>query len=268
MRFISKPCLFLAATILPGVFAHYNFESLIVNGKETSPYEYVRRTKNSNSPILDVKSTDIICNKGGIDDDVMAATKTYKVAPGDQLGFKINEYLGHPGPLAVYLSKAPGTAQAYKGNGDWFKIYQATTSNLTADPIEWASFVGGGVRSFTFTLPQDLPSGQYLVRAEHIALHGASVYGQAQFYMGCAQIEVAGSGKGTPGPLVKLPGAYTGYEAGILVNMYWPPLRNYTAPGPKTWPNGCEDHSVNVIGKTSDGDCTPLEASAKGDSPK
>jgi hypothetical protein len=251
--------------MLPNVLAHYNFESLIVNGKETSAYEYVRRTKNGNGPILDVKSSDIICNKGGIDDDILAVTKTHKVAPGDQVGFKMNEYLGHPGPLAVYLSKAPGSAQSYKGNGDWFKVYQATTSNLTADPIHWASFVDGGVRNFTFTLPKDLPAGQYLMRGEHIALHSAGTYGEAQFYMGCAQLEVTGSGNGNPGPLVKFPGAYTGYEPGVLISLWWPPVRNYTAPGPKTWPNACEDHKVNVNGKSSDGDCTPLEESAKGD---
>jgi hypothetical protein len=33
------------------------------------------------------------------------------------------------------MSKAPDTAQSYKGGGDWFKVYSLTTSNLTADPI-------------------------------------------------------------------------------------------------------------------------------------
>ncbi|KFA66208.1 hypothetical protein S40285_05094 [Stachybotrys chlorohalonatus IBT 40285] len=255
----------VAAAIVPSVLAHYNFEALIHQGRETAPYAYVRRVKNVNSPILDVRSSDIICNQGGIDDDVLAATGTYRVAAGDEVGFKINEYLGHPGPLAVYLSRAPnGNVQTYKGDGDWFKIYQATTSNLTADPIHWASFVGGGVRSFTFTLPRQLPSGQYLMRAEHLALHGAGTFGQAQFYMGCAQIEVTNGGTGTPGPLVRFPGAYTGYEPGILINMYWPPVRNYTAPGPVTWPNRCEDHVINVNGQPSTGDCTPHVPGAGG----
>ena len=62
--------------------AHYNFESLVVNGKETAAYQYVRRAKNANSPVTDVKSSDIICNNGGTDADVMAATETYKIAAG------------------------------------------------------------------------------------------------------------------------------------------------------------------------------------------
>ena len=37
--------------------------------------------------------------------------------------------------------------------------------------------------SFTFPLPKSLPSGQYLVRVEQIALHVASTYGGAQWYI-------------------------------------------------------------------------------------
>ena len=45
---------------------------------------------------------------------------------------------------------------------------------------------------------------------EQIALHSASNYGGAQFYIGCAQVNVANGGSGTPGPLVSIPGVYTG----------------------------------------------------------
>ncbi|KAG8169365.1 hypothetical protein KVR01_000110 [Diaporthe batatas] len=209
-----------AVALLAGAAsAHYNFESLIVNGAVTEAYKYVRRTKNSNGPITDVNSPDFICNNGGIDADTMAATETFTVAAGDQVGFKINEYIGHPGPLAVYLSKAPQTAKGYKGDGNWFKVYESSLSNKTADPMVWASSAGGGVRNFTFTLPKDLPAGEYLMRGEHLALHNAGTVGQAQFYMGCAQLKVTGSGAGTPGPTVKFPGAYNPQDPGILVNM-------------------------------------------------
>ncbi|TDZ40519.1 putative endo-beta-1,4-glucanase D [Colletotrichum trifolii] len=259
MHFFTAVALFAGAA-----FAHYNFESLIVKGEVTEAYKYVRKTKNGNGPIQSVNSTDIICNNGGIDDDIMDATETFTVAAGDEVGFKMNEYIGHPGPLSVYLSKAPAAAKGYKGEGEWFKVYQSSLSNKTADPMQWASFIGGGVRNFTFTLPADIPAGEYLMRGEHIALHSADLY-QAQFYMGCAQIKVTGSGAGTPGPTVKFPGAYVPTDPGILVNMYWPPLRQYTAPGPAVWPNNCDDSTTNVLGKPSDGDCTPLEDSAKGD---
>lgn len=58
--------LLAAAAFLPAVLAHYNFEALIVNGNVTDPYEYVRKTNNSNSPITDITSSNMICNSGGL----------------------------------------------------------------------------------------------------------------------------------------------------------------------------------------------------------
>ena len=51
---------------------------------------------------------------------------------------------------------------------------------------------------------------------EAIALHVAQTYGGAQFYISCGQVEITGGGNGTPGPLVEIPGVYTGYVS-ILV---------------------------------------------------
>ncbi|KAL8391781.1 hypothetical protein RB595_002115 [Gaeumannomyces hyphopodioides] len=264
MRCNTLATILAAAGVLPTALAHYNFESLVVNGKTTGPYEYVRRTTNSNSPIENVQSPHIVCNQGGLDAGIMAATKTHTVAPGDEVGFTVNSNLGHPGPQAVYLSRAPDgvAANQYKGDGEWFKVYSLTTASFssTQGPV-WATFPNSqGITSFTFKLPQNLPPGDYLMRAEHIGLHAAGSAGGAQFYIGCAQLKVTGSGSGKPGPTVKFPGAYTGSEPGILVNIYWPPLTSYAAPGPATWPNACEDHTPNLAGKPSDGDCTPTRA--------
>lgn len=64
---------------------------------------------------------------------------------------------------------------------------------------------------------------------------------------------VTGSGRGTPGPLVAIPGAYKATDVsfmsclvsearhadikqpGVHVGIYWPPLLNYTIPGPAVW---------------------------------
>lgn len=244
--------------------AHYNFEALIVNGNVTSAYEYVRSTTDSNSPITDVTSQDFICNAGGLDADIMSKTSTYTVQAGDSVGFTINSNIGHPGPLHVYMSKAPDstTAQDYKGAGDWFKVYSLTTSSITDEGLQWATYVDGGINNFTFTLPEDLAAGEYLMRAEHIALHGASTKGGAQFYLGCAQLKVEGSGTSTPTDTVSIPGVYDGTEPGILINIYYPVPTNYTDPGPATWPNGCEDHTANYVDQTSDGDCTGSTSSS------
>lgn len=254
----------LASTAL----AHYNFEKLIVNDNVTGAYEYVRQTTNSNSPITDVTSQDFICNAGGLDADIMSKTSTYTVQAGDSVGFTINSNIGHPGPLHVYMSKAPDstTAQGYKGAGDWFKVYSLTTSSITTEGLQWATYVDGGINNFTFALPQDLAAGEYLMRAEHIPLHGASTKGGAQFYRGCAQLKVEGSGTSTPTDTVSIPGVYDGTEPGILLNIYYPVPTNYTDPGPVTWPNGCEDHTANYVGQTSDGDCTGSTGSSSSSS--
>ncbi len=40
----------------------------------------------------------------------------------------------------------------------------------------------------------------------------------------CGQVNVENGGSGTPGPLVAIPGVYTGYEPGILININVSPL--------------------------------------------
>jgi hypothetical protein len=70
------------------------------------------------------------------------------------------------------------------------------------------------------TIPRNVPSGDYLLRIEHIALHGASQANGAQFYISCAQITVTGGGSGSPSPLVSFPGAYSASDPGIKVNIY------------------------------------------------
>ena len=195
MRFPSSPVLALAACASQ-VLAHYNFDRLTVNGVQTEPYEYVRAPGYmvSNSPFTDVTQKDIRCNNGSFAS--ASKTKTMSITAGDTLGFTVRDYLGHPGPLFAYMSKSTvANVSSYEGEGDWFKIYEMgvkTYANYTAG-VTWLS---DGWKSFNFTIPKDIENGQYLLRAEHIAVHGAGTVGGAQFYIGCAQIAVTGaSGK-------------------------------------------------------------------------
>ncbi|KAF7965329.1 hypothetical protein HWV62_44474 [Athelia sp. TMB] len=118
--------------------------------------------------------------------------------------------------LNVYLAKAPSTGAAgWTPTGKvWFKVFQISAVTDGGSTITFPTLNQPG---YTFTLPKSLPSGDYLLRSEHIAIHSASYYGGAQFYLSCAQITVTGGGSGTPGPLVAFPGEYTGYEPGYLL---------------------------------------------------
>jgi len=88
------------------------------------------------------------------------------------------------------------------------------------------------------TIPTSVPDGEYLLRVEHIALHMAMQANKAQFYLACSQIQITGGGKGTPGPLVSLPGAYKSSDPGILVNLGAIQANAYQPPGPAVWPGG------------------------------
>ena len=78
------------------------------------------------------------------------------------------------------------------------------------------------------TLPQALPSGDYLVRAEHLGLH---IVNSPQFYIGCGQVTITSGGDGVPGPLVAFPGAYKQGDKGIFNNFNYPKPVNYSPPG-------------------------------------
>ncbi|RYC55902.1 hypothetical protein CHU98_g10316 [Xylaria longipes] len=85
-------------------------------------------------------------------------------------------------------------------------------------------------------IPTDLAPGDYLLRAEALALHSAASAGQGQFYMTCYQLTVTGSGSAKPDG-VKLPGAYAASDPGILVNIH-APMTTYIAPGPTVYSGG------------------------------
>jgi lytic cellulose monooxygenase (C1-hydroxylating) len=60
----------------------------------------------------------------------------------------------------------------------------------------------------TFTIPSCLAPGDYLIRAEVIALHVAGSAGGAQHYASCAQVTLSGGGNTVPSG-VRFPGAYS-----------------------------------------------------------
>lgn len=168
----------------------------------------------------------MICNVGGLESG--STTKTKEVAPGSEVGFALDSTIGHPGPLQVYLAKASsGDASSYNGKDkEWFKVYEMGVGSITDDGLQWLS---NGISNFTFTLPEETPAGDYLMRVEHIALHGASEEGGAQFYISCAQLTVTGSGAGTPTPKVSIPGVYKADDPGLKINICKPPT-TFTYP--------------------------------------
>lgn len=228
----------VVAALLPSAYGHYFWNRLIVGDVETGDDEFVRRStrpiaynpikwknvRDNSTPDLD----DIRCNQGAFSS--AASTGTKEVKAGSKVGFKlaVGATMQHPGPILAYVSRAPGKASEYRGDDDWIKIFEMgvcdTTKDFTKDA--WCSWDKSEI---SFTLPI-LPNGEYLLRIEHIGLHGAHD-GQAEFYPACSQIRVVGGSETGSLPAgIKLPGGYKSTDESFNFSL-WNGYRPYPMPG-------------------------------------
>ncbi|KAF7325346.1 Lytic polysaccharide monooxygenase [Mycena venus] len=235
------------SSLFSHVQAHYTFPSLIVNGVTTPAWANVRETNNFNSqaPVTDVTSADFRC----YDSATAGTASTITVAAGSTLGIACDQTIYHPGVVNVYMAKAPGNVSTFAGDGAvWFKVYQITATTNGGSSI---SFPAQSLRPPERQLhDSEIPSNWAIPRAHggpcpprrrnvprEVSIHlihcvSGSSNRLAQWYISCGQISVTGGGSGTPGPLVSIPGVYTGNEPGILINIYYPVPATYTQPGP------------------------------------
>jgi len=219
------------------VTAHYTFPDLIANGTTTTDWEYVRITANhySQGPVTNVNDPEFRCYEL----DLVATageTGTATVTAGSTVGFRADNVMGHPGYFSAYMTPAsPAANSESAGTGKtWYKIWEWAPTWSASTGLVFAS---ENIQQVTFTIPKSTPNGQYLIRVEQIALHLAETYQGAQFYLACAQVNVVGGGSGKPPTTVAFPGVYTGYEPGILINIYSLPsnFTGYVSPGPAVW---------------------------------
>ncbi|KAH6888176.1 glycosyl hydrolase family 61-domain-containing protein [Thelonectria olida] len=205
------------AALARSASAHYIFSKLVLNGVASDDWQYIRQTTRSECYMptkftntfdnLTPSDSDFRCNLGSFSN--AANTDVAEVAAGDTIAMKLfyDGTIAHPGPGQVYMSKAPtGNVQEYEGDGDWFKIWETTLCDQTGDLTKtaWCAY---GMSQFEFKIPTDTPAGEYLVRAEHVGLHGAQ-NNEAEFFYSCAQVKVTGSGSGSPSITYQIPGIY------------------------------------------------------------
>jgi cellulase len=196
--------------------AHTIFSSLEVGGVNQGVGQGVR-VPSYNGPIEDVTSNSIACN--GPPNPTTPTSKVITVQAGQTVhaiwrymlsttGSAPNDVMdsSHKGPTMAYLKKV-GDATTDSGvGGGWFKIQE---DGLASDGKWGTERVINGQGRHAIRIPECIAPGQYLLRAEMLALHGAGNYPGAQFYMECAQINVVGgSGSKTPSSTVSFPGAY------------------------------------------------------------
>jgi cellulase len=93
----------------------------------------------------------------------------------------------HYGPVLVYMSKVADAATA-DGSSSFFKIFQDTwakksTTSQGSDDYWGTKDLNSNCGKMDVVVPKDLAPGDYLLRAEAIALHSAAGAGGAQFYV-------------------------------------------------------------------------------------
>jgi hypothetical protein len=232
-----------AIAALPLAAAHYTFSGLTINGEMVGrDWQYIREHSRGYMPTFQEEaaiSNDFRCQP----DSSGANTEVYTVKAGDVVGLRQAFGAGgmkHPGPTQVYVSKAPGSVKEYNGEGDWVKMAQSIVCKANPQPSDfqtdaWCSW---GEEIIDFTVPENMPEGEYLVRGEHIALHGAHD-GKAEFYYACAQVKVEGtSGTELQGDKVKIPGVYKVGDAPTNFSVWGRSTSYDETPGPAVAPGG------------------------------
>ncbi|KAF2691877.1 lytic polysaccharide monooxygenase [Lentithecium fluviatile CBS 122367] len=240
-----KTFILASALAIQQAAGHAIFQQLWVNGVDKS--NTCIRMPGSNTPVSSVSSNDIRCNAGGSKGVsgkcAVQAGDTVTVEMHQQPGDRNckNEAIGgaHYGPVIVYMSKVADASKA-DGSSGWFKIYEngwAPANKGAADNDLWGvKDMNNCCGKVDVKIPAQLAAGDYLLRAEVIALHTAGQSGGAQFYMSCYQLTVSGDGTLSPAT-VKLPGAYSAGDPGIKINIH-SAISGYTIPGPKVIPEG------------------------------
>ncbi|RGP79052.1 endoglucanase [Fusarium longipes] len=177
---------------------------------------------------------DIICHRAARN-----ARGHITVSAGDKINLKWNDWpSSHKGPVIDYLARCTGLCQdADKNDLEFFKISEAGLIDRSTDNGYWASdvLIGNG-NSWTVQIPEDLASGNYVLRHEIIALHGAGQKNGAQNYPQCFNIKVVEGGNVAPEGIQGTE-LYKTDDAGILFNLYVPRSSlSYEIPGPTLVP--------------------------------
>ncbi|KAH6684371.1 glycoside hydrolase family 61 protein [Halenospora varia] len=217
------------------VLGHSTFQEMWSDGKDYA--STCARLPLNNNPVTSVSTNDVRCNAGTTPVatlcDVAAGgnvTVEMHAQPGDRKCSNAAIGGNHYGPVMVYMSKVTD-AKTNVGDGSWFKVAEDGYNTATK---KWGTdLLNDNCGKRSFKVPSNIAPGNYLLRAEAIALHAAQSSGGAQLYMTCFQINVSGSGTANPTG-VKFPGAYKATDPGILINIY-NTITNYIIPGPAVY---------------------------------
>ncbi|KAK2591103.1 hypothetical protein QQS21_011214 [Conoideocrella luteorostrata] len=250
------------------VNCHTLFTNLFINGKDQGDGTCVRMPRDpstANGPTVPITGDVMACGRDGNKPVAFTCPTPHRAT----LTFEFREHsekrgggsidVRHKGPCAVYLKKVENmTADNAAPGPGWFKIWEDGYNNKTMKWCVDTLVENNGLLSVR--LPPGLPSGNYLVRPEILALQNA-VKGDPQFYTGCAQLSVEqGPDVALKIPSVNsvsIPGYVSLNDAGLKYDLYQKPLAEYKMPGPAVFiPTGQVSGKASVKGEGAvPGDC-------------
>ncbi|KAH9477564.1 Esterase/lipase/thioesterase [Psilocybe cubensis] len=217
----------------------------------------IQRPWSTYNPIQDATDSQLACNDDGTSG---ALQLTATVAAGTKITAYWNQVWPHPyGPMLTYLAQCPGStctgvnAAGLKWARSFFKIDEAGLISGTVYSGTWgAGQMINQNSSWTTTIPSSVPSGNYLIRFETIALHSLP----AQLYPECAQITITGGGSLAPtsSELVTFPGGYSNSDPGLTVDIYSnaaQTMTSYPIPGPPLYAGATPRAGTSPVSSSS-----------------
>ncbi|TDZ47660.1 Endoglucanase-7 [Colletotrichum trifolii] len=201
------------------------------NGKEV-PIVAAWSAENLDNGFVDgtgYQTVDIVCHK-----KAAPGKKSAKIAAGGTVDFLWTAWPdSHMGPVLTYAAKCDGDCTtADPATLKWVKIQESGYEDGT-----WASLaLIKNNNTGSATIPADFAPGNYVLRHEIIAMHGAGSENGAQNYPQCVNVEVTGSGTATPEGVLGTE-LYKSTDPGILFSPYQAKV-DYTPPGPPLYGKG------------------------------
>lgn len=186
--------------------------------------------------VSDLNGPDIICHRGATPGQAYV-----KVAAGGELQFQWTEWPeSHHGPMIDYLAPCGDDCTTVdKESLKFIKVAEAGLVSGDPSPGHWASDdMIANNNTWAVKVPSDIAPGKYVWRHETIALHSANQDHGAQPYPQCVNVEITGSGTNDLSGGISAEDFYTWTDPGVLVNIYYPPLKSYTIPGPPLMEGG------------------------------